>query len=149
MILGTSLSMAHLHGKDEKDREKMFEQVQEFKMKYLAQEMNLQGDQKKEFFKVYGEMDKEKRECFKKAIDMERKVKADKGATEADYQKVREAVTQAKAKSAEIDQKYDEKFAEFLSEKQIYKMKEAEKEFRKKMEEMRHNNKHGKKEKSK
>ena len=130
----------------DKDKEKRFQQVQEFKMKYLAQEMELTEKQKKEFFQVYEEMSKEKRNCYKEAVSMERKVRGEAGATEEDYQKVREAMNKANAESAAIEKKYDEKLSEFLSEKQIYKMKEAEKEFRAKMEEMKHNNrKKGKK----
>ena len=45
--------------------------------------------------------------------------------------------TAAKEKDADIDRAYDAKFATFLSQRQIFKMKEAEDKFRAKMNEMK------------
>lgn len=120
-------------------REKMFREVQEFKMKYLAQEMDLSELQKKKFFEVYEEMMQSKRECFHDAVVMDRKLKEEKHASEADYQNVRSAFNQANANWAEIENRYDAQFSEFLSQKQIYQMKEAENNFRARYEEMKHN----------
>lgn len=138
-IAGSSLAMAQEENWTK--REKMFREVQEFKMKYLAQEMELSELQKKKFFELYEDMTRSKQECFQNAIDLDRKIKHEKGATDADYQQVTEAFNKANAESAEIDRQYNEKFAEFLSPKQIYQMKEAENEFRVKMDQMRHNRK--------
>ena len=123
--------------KDEHRKEKMFREVQEFKMKYLAQEMGLNEDQKKMFFELYGEMSKSKEECYKESRLLEIKLKKDKDASEEDYQHLTEAKNKANLENAEIEKNYDEKFAEFLSPKQIYEMKEAEKNFRNKLEDMR------------
>lgn len=129
---------------DGKSREDKMKEMLEFKMKYLAQEMDLKGDQRKEFFKIYKEMADEKRDASREADNLARKIKKEgDNASEEDYQKLTAAMNEAQTKTAAIDKKYDEKFSEFLSSKQIYKMKEAEKAFRKKLEDMRHK-KHGK-----
>lgn len=119
-------------------REKMFREVLEFKMKYLAQEMDLTEVQKKEFFEVYDEMSQSKRKCYHDAIQMDRKLKHDKNATDQDYREVTEAFDKANAEWAETEKQYNEKFAEFLTQKQIYKMREAEKAYKERVNEMKH-----------
>ena len=124
-------------------KERMFREVQEFKMKYIAQEMDLSEVQKKKFYELSEEMNDSKKECYQEAVVMDRKLKKDKNAGDEEYQQVRNAFNQANAKWAEIEKQYDDKFSEFLTQKQIYKMKEAEGSFRAKFEEMKHNRKKG------
>lgn len=132
-------------------REKMFREVQEFKMKYLAQEMELSEVQKVKFYELYEEEQASKKECYQEAVVMDRRLKKEKDPSEENYQQVRSAFNMANMKWAEIEKQYDEKYSEFLSQKQIYKMKEAENSFRAKFEEMKHNRKreHHKKDKDK
>lgn len=118
--------------------DKMWSEMQEFKMKFLAQEMDLREDQQKRFFELYGQMSAEKRRLFQETKALEKKLKADKNATDAEYAAVSRALTSAKEKDAEIEKRYDEKFSTFLSAKQIFKMKAAEDKFRNKLHELRH-----------
>lgn len=122
-------------------KEKMFKDVLEFKMKYLAQEMDLSEVQKKKFFELYEEMIQSKKECYHSAMKMDRKLKHDKNASEEEYQHVTLAFDKANAEWSEIEKSYNEKFSEFLTQKQIYKMREAEKSYREKVGEMKQNRK--------
>lgn len=152
LLLFTAMAIVFAHDGDPVKKEKMMKDVQEFKMKYLAQEMELSELQKKKFFEVYEEMCESKKECYQEAMVMDRRIKKNPDASEEDYQQVRNAFNQANANWAEIEKEYDDKFSEFLSQKQIYKMKEAENSFRAKFEEMKHNRKkdhHKKKEETK
>lgn len=115
----------------------MAKEINEFKLKFLAQEMELKEDQQKRFFELYDQMSKEKWEIFKEMRDKERKVKNDPNATDEDYKSLSDAIADFKAKDAQIDKKYDDQFATFLTQKQIFKMKDAEEKFRQKMHEMR------------
>lgn len=142
LIFGCSLSVA-AQKHDSKKGDNMMKELREFKVKYIAQEIDLKGDQKERFIKLYNEMCDKRVEVMRDAWKMEKELEQNKNATEADYQAVTDAMTEAKAKDASIEKSYDDKFAQFLSQKQIFKMKEAENKFRKKMSEMRH--KHGKK----
>ncbi len=142
LILGCSAS-AFAQKHESKKGENMMKELQEFKIKFIAQEIDLKESQKAEFVELYNEMTAKRVEVMRDAWKMERELKKNKDASEADYQAVTDAMTKAKAKDAEIEKSYDEKFAKILTQKQIYKMKEAEENFRKKMAEMRH--KHGKK----
>ena len=133
-------------------REKMFKEVQEFKMKYLAQEMDLSEVQKKKFYELYEEMSRSKKECYASAVKMDRTLKHEKDASDEDYRKVTEAFNKANSEWTELETQYNDKFAEFLSQKQIYKMKEAEKNYRDRVEQMKHSRKkehHNKQERSK
>lgn len=131
------------HDKDEKKGEDMRKELREFKVKFIAQEIGLREDQKDRFVELYNEMNDKRMAAMHDAWKMSMDLRKKENATEADYQAVTDAMTKARTEDAAIEQSYDEKFSKFLTQKQIYKMKEAENEFRKKMSEMRH--KHGKK----
>lgn len=113
----------------------------EFRMKFMAQEMKLDKDQQKKFYSIYPEFLKEKREATSAVRKMEKKIKNDKNATEADFKALEDARSKAKNTELNIEKKYDAKFSSFLSSKQIYKWKEAENKFREKMKEMRNKRK--------
>jgi len=114
----------------------------EFKLKFLAQEMELKGDQKEKFVATYTSMMDEKKKIFLEIKALEKKINENENATEEEYETVSEAISNAKIRIAEIESKYDEKFSKFLSSKQIFKMKSAEDKFRDKMNQMRHRRRH-------
>lgn len=140
-IVGVSAQERTHSDNDAAKREKMLREVRDFKVKYLAQEMELTDDQKQKFIELYEEISEKKDACYRPAREMERNLKREEDASEADYQQVTEAMNKANAEFAEIEKIYNEKFSEFLSQKQIYKMKEAENSFRSKLEEMRQSKK--------
>ena len=139
LILATGLASAQKKGKD---REKMFKEVQEYKMKFLAQEMELKEDQRSRFFELYGKMSEEKRCVYREIRKLEKSLKED--SSEARYKEVTSRISELREKDAAIDKRYDAEFSKFLTSKQIYKMKAGEEKFRKKMHEM-HGRKHKKK----
>lgn len=122
-----------------KSRQEMWKELQEFKLKFLAQEMELDESQTQKFFDLYNQMSEEKGKIFKETISLERKLRKNPEATDADYEAVSKAITTAKEKDAAIEKKYDQQFSKFLSPKQIYKMKGAEEKFRQQMQKMRKN----------
>lgn len=141
ITLCASFSSLPAFAQKEKSHDAMRREVHEFKLKYLAQEMDLKEDQQKKFFELYNQMTEERVKVFKETRSLEKKLAGDSDASDAEYEAVSKAITTAKEKDAAIEKKYDEKFATFLTPKQIYKMKEAEDKFRQKMHEMRHKKK--------
>lgn len=125
-----------------KDKAQMRKELEEYKMKYLAQEMELNKDQQKKFFEIYAQMSQERVKLFRETKALEKKVNSGT-ATDAEYKEASRALTAAKEKEAEIERRYDEKFSQFLTQKQIFKMKKAEQEFTSKVKKM-----HKEKEKS-
>lgn len=136
---GSSLYAQHFarHGHGHGQMRKEF---REFKIKFLAHEMELDADQTKEFSVLYNQMENEKRQVFVATRNIERKLKNDKKASDDDYAKVTEAMAQCKIKCGEIEKKYDDRFSTFLSSKQIFKMKRAEEKFRNKLQDMHRRN---------
>lgn len=128
-----------------KDRDEMRREIHEYKLKFLAQEMELREDQQKKFFDLYNQMTAERVKVFKETKALEKRLSDSANASEAEYEAVSKAITEAKQKDAEIEKRYDRQFAQFLTSKQIFKMKAAEEKFREKMREMRHKKRNGKK----
>ena len=122
-----------------KDRAEMKREIQEFKLKFLAQEMDLEESKHKQFFDLYTQLEEERQKVIRDTKTLEKKLKNVEDATDAEYEAVSKAITSAKEKEAEIEKRYDEKFSQFLSPRQIFKMKSAEQKFRDKMREMRRN----------
>lgn len=141
LLLIVSISFIPVFAQQKKGHCPWKKEFKEFKMKFMAQEMGLKEDQQQKFFELYGQMMGEKDKVMKEAFDMKRKVEQMKNATDADYKEASEAIADAKIKDSQIEKKYDEKFSSFLSQKQIFKMKEAERKFREKLNRMKHNGK--------
>jgi Spy/CpxP family protein refolding chaperone len=124
-------------------------EFKEFKIRYLAQEIELRDDQKSLFVPLYTQMMEEKDEIMKVPISMQRRLDKMENASDEDYRKASEAMSNARIKENEIDQRYEEKFKQFLTPKQMYKLKEGERKFRDKLVEMQPRNKQKSKKRSK
>lgn len=135
-LLVVAIAPVFAQGKgQDKDHKAMRKEIMDFKIKFLAQEMELNEEQQKKFNTLYRQMSEEKGVVFHELHALKKKIGKD--ANDAEYEAYTRAASEAKEKEAEIDRRYDAKFAEFLSAKQIYKMKAAEEKFRQKMHEMR------------
>lgn len=129
----------HNHRGDKgKSPAEMRKEVEEFKIKFIAGELDLKEDQKERFVEVYTQMNNERIKVFEQTRALERKIKKNPNATDAEYAAVAKAITEAREKDADIEKKYDAIFATFLTSKQIFKIKTAEDQFRRKMHEMYH-----------
>ena len=142
MCVGAAMAQ-HKH-ECRKPNPKMWKEIQDFKLKFLAQEMELNKDQQTRFFELYTEMSEKKREIFDEIRNTERKLENEKDASDKDYEEASRKLTEAKEKDAALEREYDAKFATFLSTRQIYKMKSGEEKFRRKMSKMRYHGKHSK-----
>lgn len=150
LLLISAVGIASAHDGDKKNHREMMKEITEFKIKFLAQEMELKGEQKEKFVDLYREMAAKRHEVMGNAFRAERKVKKMANASDADYKAAAETMAAAKAKDAELEKEYDAKFETFLTPKQMFRMKTAENDFRIKLEQMRakDKNRHDKKSKS-
>ena len=108
----------------------------EFKMKFVAQEINLRDDQRAAFTDLYSRLIEERDAIWRQIGEANRRIKDSSKPTTADYEYVNSVMVDAKAKNAALEKRYDEEFAKFLTPEQRYQMKEAEQKFHRKMEEM-------------
>lgn len=120
-----------------KHKNGMQKEISEFRIKFVAQEIELRAGQQKQFVELYEKMMAERRAAFEEVRRLDKALREDKNPSEADYKALSDARTKAQAKAAEITARYDALFSKFLSQKQILKMKEADDKFRQKMMEMR------------
>lgn len=135
IILLVTLAMpmaSQKHSGQQKDNWQ--KELQDFKYKYLAQEMELREDQQKKFFELYGQMSAEKTRINSATRKICKELKTSgENASDDDYIKASDAISEAKITEGQIEKKYNEKFKEFLSGKQLYKMKIAEHKFQHKL----------------
>lgn len=129
----------------DKDKAQRHKEMMEFKLDFLADEIDLKEDQKKQFNELYMQMDKERRAIFKKIKTAEKSISGNKDASEADYDRAMKEISAAKTEMAQVEKKYDEKFATILSKKQMFKLKEAENKFMEKMKSCKDKKKKGNK----
>lgn len=128
----------------DKDKAKMKEELQQFKIDFIAKEMNLSDKEKAEFTPLYKDYDEQRRQAGSEAWKFERELKKNKNASEADYKKLAELQQKSREKDNEIVKKFDSRFESFLSAKQIYQMHQGEEKFFEKMKEMRKKHHEGK-----
>lgn len=128
----------------DKDKAKMMEELQQFKIDFLAKEMQLTEKEKAEFSPLYKEYDEQRRQAGAEAWKLERQLKKNKDASEADYKKLADLQQKAREKDNEIVKKFDSRLESFLSAKQIYTMHQGEEKFFEKMKEMRRKHHDGK-----
>ncbi len=142
LVLGVSMTaLAHPDGG--KPDEKKLKELREYKIKYLAQEMELTDAQKPKFVELYNKLSEERLANFKKMRAAEKTLKGN--LSDAEYKTQMSIINDCKVRDSQLIKDYDAKFEKFLSAKQIYKMKEAEEAFRKRMHEMHQKRKNEKK----
>lgn len=112
-----------------KDRSKWNQEFRDFKLKFISQEIGLQENQKKRFNDLYAQMEKEKENVRKKTRQLEKTIKNNAKATDAQYEAVAIAITDAQINNAQIEKNYYTKFKSILTPKQMYLMKKAERKF--------------------
>lgn len=144
LVLG-ALSFNGFAQNDCKPKGNWKKELQDFKFKFLAQEIELKEDQKKKFFDLYARMEAEKIKVHDECRQARDVLKKSKNPTEAEYDAVSNAFSSEKLKHAQIEKYYDEKFRTILSAKQLYKLKTAEWKFQKKMMELHGRRNTGKK----
>ncbi len=143
LLLLAILSLPSALAQD-KDKAKMKEELQQFKIDFLAKEMQLSDKEKAEFTPLYKEYDEQRRKAGSEAWKYDRELKKKKDATDADYKKLAELQQKAREKDNEIVKKFDKRLESFLTAKQIYQMHQGEEKFFEKMKEMRKKHHEGK-----
>lgn len=148
LVLMAGLNVMSAGSRTDKEKADMRKEIRDFKIRFLAQEIELRDDQRAKFTEVYSSLMAEEGAIWDEVCNAKHRLKNQKNLTDAEYEQVNAALIDAKSKSAALEKKYDAVFAKFLTPKQRYKMKDAEAQFRRKMEQMC-SDKKGKKHKKK
>lgn len=112
-------------------------ELQDFKYKYLAQEVELTEEQQEKFFELYVKMESELKTVDSDCKAAQKAVKAEGEHSDAEYEKALNALLNKRVMKGQIEKRYYDQFKTFLSVKQLYKLKTAEQKFNKKLMELR------------
>lgn len=120
-------------GKPDKNHAEMIREIQEFKIKFLIQEADINKEQQAEFVKIYTELSNAKLNLMKACHDEQKALRAKASPTDEDYIRVSEKLAEAKSAEGALELKYFQQLRKLLSPKQLYKLKDAELKFNRKM----------------
>lgn len=140
-ILIMLMSVPVSHAQRKEPSAEVLKELQEFKIKYLIQEMELQADKQGEFSSIYAKYDKERNSLFRQLYHKARAIRKEAKHTDAEYLEAAESMATAKSREGALEESYFQQFRTILSPKQLYQMKRAEKKFDHKLNEMHRNNK--------
>ena len=126
----------YAQNKKKENKEEWKKELQDFKYKYLAQEVELSDEQMTNFFELYAKLELERKQALKDCKAITKAVKEDGEHSEAEYERAVEAVLNLPIITGQIEKKYYEQFKTFLSYKQLYLLKTAERKFNKKLMEL-------------
>lgn len=133
MSVGVS-ALPHPQGKvkGKGERTEWMKEMRRYKAEFMADKLDLTDEQKAKFIPLYEEMDERTSRIEREARQMEREIRK-KGtqATDTEYEKAAEALTELKGKQGAIEMEYLPKFKTILTKEQLFKMKGAERDFMK------------------
>lgn len=107
----------------------MLKELQEFKIKYLIQEMDLPTEKQAEFAKIYTQYENERAALFREFHRDYRSIKNNANPTDTEYTDAAESMATAKYREGDLEKRYFNKLNTILNPKQLYIMKCSEKKF--------------------
>ena len=117
---------------------KMWKEIQDFKLEFMSQEMELDKEQQKKFYELYNEMWEKKKVIFNEIKTTENNLENRKEVGEKDYEEASAKIESLRHKDYTLTKEYDKKFEKFLTKRQMYKMRIAEDKFRRRMQQMKY-----------
>ena len=101
--------------------------IAEYKINYITKKITLTPEQSKQFWPVYTEFDKERREIRLSIRDIKRA--ENKNANEEQSKENLKNIADLKQKEAGLEKKYLEKFLKVVGPEQVKEMQRAERDF--------------------
>lgn len=128
LVLTTGLAAAQNKNRqiNTEQRQKVLEDIREFKHNAFAQQLSLSNEQQEEFFKLYDQMDDELMAVNEETRKLERKVRDNDEAADAEVLAAARALYNQKKTEADIEQKYFEKFSDILTPRQMLNLRTVE-----------------------
>lgn len=121
----------------DKSRKEMRQEMEEFKRKFFAQEMELTGEARDKFYEIDKKHSEAVGKCFHEKRAAEKKLKAIAQPTDNDYATYQKTIEAVKVRQEAADKEFDAECKKILSPKQQFKLKEAQEKFRAKMQELK------------
>ena len=143
ILLGSLTAFAQQPSKNPKIQK---EKIEQRKIAFLTQKLELTTDEAQEFWPIYNEMHKKIKENRSSMKKLFAPVKEGKGnMDEAAYKKIMESSHENAKESLDIKMEYGEKMANVIGYKRVIDLGMAEKEFKKRLVERMKRSQSGKK----
>ena len=107
-------------------RQKVLQEMREFKHNAFVQKLDLTKEQQQEFFKLYDQMDDELMAVNQETRRLERRTQKDTDASDAELLATARAIYNQKKAEADIELKYFDKFSEVLTARQMVQLRAVE-----------------------
>lgn len=117
--------------------DEMVKELQDFKIKYLIQEMDLPADKQADFTRIYTQYCQSNSALFKDMFSRFTAMKAKKQPTDADYLALAERMASFKSREGQLENNCFQQLKTLLTPSQLFKLKKAESKFDHKVREMR------------
>lgn len=114
-----------------------YKDILEFKIKYIIQEIDIDPSKEGIFIELYEDMELNKRECFYEVNQKRSLIKQNKKTPEKDFQELSILEEKADKDWVDLEKYYLNALSQFLTQEQIFRMKEAETRFQRKIQELR------------
>lgn len=134
------LSPAALFAQDRKggkSHQEMRRQMQEYKMKFLAQEMGLSGEKQSRFFSAYKTYAESRDRSLCKLRKARKSLQSNPNPTDADYESFRQQQNDVRKAENAADTEFRAALEKILTPKEIFLLQEGERKFRDKMQDMK------------
>lgn len=126
-------------------RAKWNREMRQAKVDFICRELELKGQTKDQFQKLYEQMDKELSDLNEQTNTMSRNLrKKEKAATALEYEKAAEAKFELKGRENAIEMKYFKEFKQVLTPEQLFRVKDLERKFNHKLMKEHNKTKHKK-----
>lgn len=122
---------------NKKSHSQMRKELQEYKLKFLTDELGLQGGAKSQFAEAFNENFETQSKLFREKRQAKKTLQGKENPTENDYAEFQKVEKNVKAREQEADKQYRAKLDKILTPSQIFKLQQAEDKFRDKMQAMK------------
>ena len=130
LIVATSLASAtHAQQPDELDRQRLINEVRNYKHDFLAKDLELTKSQQNDFFALYDEMEERIEKLNSDTRDLVQRTISDPAASDVELDAAARAVYQLKNEESNIELEYFDHFKKILQPWQLILLKNAERKF--------------------
>lgn len=113
----------------DEDMDRYINEIRTYKHDYLARELDLDNDTRREFFEVYDALEDSLIQINAETRALERAVIDNPDATDGELQTALDAIYGQKAREAAVEEAYNRRIAEIITPQQMVRLRYTERRF--------------------
>ncbi len=111
------------------DRSKWLSEIREYKHDFIARELKLSAEQKREFMPLYDEMEDAVERINSETRALEAKVSDNAEASDLELENASRTIFEQKRAEGQVEMTYFDKFKDILTPRQLLRLKNTERRF--------------------